>query len=366
MQPTGSTGIPYQYVFLNWSNGGAATQTITAGSTSTTITAIWKRQFLVSTNISYPDPNGSNGGTLTISPRSSDCFQPTDCYYDEGATVTIIAHPTNPYAFGGWEGDLSGTNTSGVLQVNDQIVATANFQIPDTLNAAGITNGANYVYGNLAPGEIIDIFGLQFGPGPLTAYQVIGGVMTNSLAQTRVLFDGIAAPLIYVSANLISAIVPYEVSGKKQTSIQVEYQGKRTNAVSFPVDAAFPALLTLDSSGGGQGAILNQNGTINSKTKPAARGSVVSLFGTGEGMTSPAGVDGRIATTVFPAPLLPVSVTIAGRNAQLQYFGAAPESVAGVIQINAYIPPDCPSGNVPVAFSVGPYASPENVTVAVQ
>ena len=83
-------------------------------------------------------------------------------------------------------------------------------------------------------------------------------------------------------------------------------------------------------------------------------------------MTSPPGVDGRIATTTFPVPLMPVTVTIAGRNAQLQYFGASPENVAGVIQINAYIPPDCPSGNVPVAFAVGPYASPENVTVAVQ
>jgi uncharacterized protein (TIGR03437 family) len=155
------------------------------------------------------------------------------------------------------------------------------------------------------------------------------------------------------------------VAGKKQTSIQIEYQGQRTNAVSFPVDRAFPALLTADSSGGGQGVIVNEDGSINSKANPAERGSIVSLFGTGEGMTSPPGVDGRIATTVFPVPLLPVTVTIAGRNAQLQYFGAA-ENMAGVIQINAYIPADCPSGNVPVAFAVGLYASPENVTVAVQ
>jgi uncharacterized protein (TIGR03437 family) len=365
VQPTGSIGLPYQYVFLNWSNAGAATQTITASAESTTITAMWKKQFLVSTNINYPDPNGSNGGTVTVSPPSSNCVDATDCYYDQGASVTIAAHPTSPYAFAGWSG-FNTYNGSDVLQVNDQIVVTANFQILDTLNPAGITSGANYVYGNLAPGEIIDIFGLQFGPGDLTGNQIVGGVMTNILAQTRVLFDGVAAPLIYVSADLISAIVPYEVAGKKQTVIQIEYQGKRTNSVTFPVDQAFPALLTSDSSGGGQGAILNQNGSINSKSNPATRGSIVSLFGTGEGMTTPPGVDGKIAMTTFPAPQLPVTVTIAGRNAQLQYWGAAPENVAGVIQINAYIPPDCPSGNVPVAFAVGPYASPENVTVAVQ
>jgi uncharacterized protein (TIGR03437 family) len=366
VQPTGSTGLPYEYVFLNWSNGGASTQTITAGNTSTAITAMWKRQFLVSTNINYPDPNGSNGGTLTVAPRSTSCPDATDCYYDEGATVTVTAHATSPYAFAGWEGDLSGTNTSGVLQVKDQIVVTANFQVPDTLNAAGITNGANYVYGNLAPGEIISIFGLQFGPGALTGYQVTGGVIPGMLTQTSVLFDGVPAPLIFVSASLIGAIVPYEVAGKTQTSIQVVYQGKRTNAVSMPVDLAFPALLTLDSSGGGQGAIVNQNGTINSMTHPAPRGSIVSLFATGEGITAPTGVDGRIAVSIFPKPVLPVTVTVAGRAAQVQYYGAAPQNTAGLMQINAYIPDDCPSGNVPVAFSVGAYASPENVTVAVQ
>ena len=331
VQPTGSSGLPYQYVFLNWSNGVAATQTITAGAASTTITAMWKKQFLVSTNINYPDPNGSNGGTVTVSPQSSSCFDATDCYYDQGTTVTITASPASPYAFIGYGGDLSGMftfNGSAVLQVNDQIAVTAYFQIPDTLNPAGITSGANYVYGNLAPGEIISIFGYRFGPAALTGYQIIGGVMANTLAETRVLFDGVAAPLIYVSAEVISAIVPYEVAGRSQTSIQVEYQGNRTNAVSFPVDLAFPALLTSDSSGGGQGAILNQNGSINSNTNPATRGSIVSLFGTGEGMTNPAGVDGRIAATTFPAPLLPVTVTIAGRNAQVQYFGAAPENVA--------------------------------------
>jgi uncharacterized protein (TIGR03437 family) len=250
--------------------------------------------------------------------------------------------------------------------VKDQIVVTANFQVPDTLNAAGITNGANYVYGNLAPGEIISIFGLQFGPGALTGYQVTGGVIPGMLTQTSVLFDGVPAPLIFVSASLIGAIVPYEVAGKTQTSIQVVYQGKRTNAVSMPVDLAFPALLTLDSSGGGQGAIVNQNGTINSMTHPAPRGSIVSLFATGEGITAPTGVDGRIAVSIFPKPVLPVTVTVAGRAAQVQYYGAAPQNTAGLMQINAYIPDDCPSGNVPVAFSVGAYASPENVTVAVQ
>src|SRR5262249_22236512 len=182
--------------------------------------------------------------------------------------------------------------------------------------------GANYTFGYLAPGEIITIFGQQLGPPALTTLQVSGGAVTTTLAQTRVLFDGLAAALIYVSANQISAIVPYEVAGKQQTKVQIQYQGRTTNSVTMPVDLAYPALLTLDSSGGAsvggvmdstQGAIQNQNGSINSMTNPAARGSTVSFFGTGEGSTTPAGVDGKVNATVFPTPLMPVTVTIGGR-----------------------------------------------------
>src|SRR5260370_16710129 len=107
--------------------------------------------------MNYPAPNGSSGGTLTVTPRSSSCSDATDCYYDEGATVTITAHPASPYIFGGWEGDLSGLNTSGVLQVTDQIVVTANFQIPSTLNAPAIPNRAHFFSPSLPPGEIITV-----------------------------------------------------------------------------------------------------------------------------------------------------------------------------------------------------------------
>jgi uncharacterized protein (TIGR03437 family) len=368
IQPAGTTGLPYRYVFQNWSNGGAANQTITAGAASSTITATWKRQFLVSPQVFYPDPAGSNGGTITISPRSPDCGNPgpDDCYYDEGATVQATAVPRGAYAFAGWSGDVSGTAATTQFQVNDQKVITASFQIPGRLNPAGITNGANYVVGEVAPGELITLFGLKFGPGPLTTYQVNGGVFANTLAQTRVLFDGAPAPLIYVSDNVISAIVPYAVAGKTRTTIQVEYQGRAGNAVTFPVTTAAPALLTLDSSGRGQASIINQNGSVNSMKNPAPRGSVVLLYGTGEGATSPGGVDGKIASAILPKPVLPVRVTIGGRDVDVQYAGAAPGNVAGLFQINAVIPADCPTGAVPISVTIGNVTSPEIATVAVQ
>jgi hypothetical protein len=59
------------------------------------------------------------------------------------------------------------------------------------------------------------------------------------------------------------------------------------------VAAAVPGLFSVDASGRGQGAILNQD---NSALNPAEKGSIIQRFGTGDGVTNPAGVDGRVNT----------------------------------------------------------------------
>jgi uncharacterized protein (TIGR03437 family) len=91
---------------------------------------------------------------------------------------------------------------------------------------------------------------------------------------------------------------------------------------------------------------LNEDGPVNSTSNPAAKGSIVVLYGTGEGQTSPTGVDGRLALNVFPKPVLPVSVRIGGRVAEVLYFGAAPGLVAGVSQANVRIPADVSTGKL--------------------
>lgn len=191
-----------------------------------------------------------------------------------------------------------------------------------------------------APGEIVTLFGTGIGPAVLVGVRLTpAGFFDNSLADTRVLFDGVAAPLVYVSERQTSAIVPYAVAGKASTQIQVEYQGRQSPPVTLPVAASAPALFSLNAGRGG-GAILNQDSTVNTAANPAEKGSIVVLYGTGEGQTDPAGVDGKLASGTFPKPVLPVSVTIGGQAADILYYGAAPGLVAGVMQVNARIPYD--------------------------
>lgn len=143
------------------------------------------------------------------------------------------------------------------------------------------------------------------------------------------------------------------------------------DAISMPVtltltDSA-PGIFTALGSGTGQGSILNQDGSVNSASNPAAPGSIISIFGTGEGVISPQLSTGNLVlSTPYPFPADHASVTIGGVAAQVVYAGEAPTLPAGIFQINAQIPPGTPSGNVPVSVSFGSNNSGTQVTVAVQ
>ena len=175
------------------------------------------------------------------------------------------------------------------------------------------------------------------------------------LGGARVLFDGVAAPLVYAESGRICAIVPYRVTGKTTTEVVVEYQGKRSAPVELPVVPSAPALFTLDATGVGQAAMLNETGCCNSVRNPAVRGSVASLYATGEGFPLPGAPQG-------PMPRLPVRVTVGGVPAQILWTGNV-----GVLQANFRIPANAPVGDaVPLVLTVGNARSSAPVTMAVR
>ena len=236
------------------------------------------------------------------------------------------------------------------------------------LLASGIVNGASYSGGSVAPGEVLTIFGSGLGPSALVGLQLdSAGHVTTSLAGTQVTFDGVPAPLIYVQAGQVGTIAPYAIDGKSTTVVQVSYQGYSTSTVTLPVMATAPALFTADASGKGPGAILNQDLSVNTAANPAVAGAVVILYCTGEGQTSPGGVDGLLANSAtLPAPVAKVSVTVGGQPVNVLYAGAAPGLVAGVLQVNVQLPAGLAAGNQPVVLTIGGVSSPAGVTVAVK
>ena len=231
---------------------------------------------------------------------------------------------------------------------------------------ATVSNGASFASGAVAPGEVVAVFGVSLGPQDQASLQMDNsGNVANQLANTQVLFDGTAAPMLYSSSGQLVAVVPFGVK-PPSTSVEVQYQGIKSPVMTIPVASAAPALFSSDGTGGGPGAILNQDGTVNGYYNPADRGSVISLYATGAGQTTPPGEDGKIAESLpLPTPILPLSVQIDGHDAEVLYAGQAPGMVEGVIQINVRIPDQAASGQVAVNLTVGQAASAASVTVEV-
>jgi uncharacterized protein (TIGR03437 family) len=252
--------------------------------------------------------------------------------------------------------------------VFDAFIAKFSAAATPVVAASGIVNGASYLPGAVAPGMLVSIFGTGLGPPEGASLELdISGLVKTQLRGSRVLFNGVPAPVIFSSANQVSVIAPYSIADGATVSVVVECGGLGSAPVELAVAESAPALFTYDSSGSGQGAILNEDGSLNTPQNPAERGSIVVFYGTGEGQTEPAGQDGQITGELLPHPLRPVSVLIGGREASVLYAGGAPGLVAGVVQVNARIPDDLPeSGAVPVTLQVGASASQPGVTLAVR
>jgi uncharacterized protein (TIGR03437 family) len=145
-----------------------------------------------------------------------------------------------------------------------------------------------------------------------------------------------------------------------------ERDGVQSAPLTVSVVEAAPGLFSANSSGQGQGAILNQDNSLNSPQNPIIQNGVIILYGTGEGRVTNTPADGSLAAQPLPAPVLPVRVTVAGRECNVLYAGAAPGLIAGLFQINAQLPPGVPAGNQPVTVTVGTAPSQNGLTVAVR
>ena len=232
-----------------------------------------------------------------------------------------------------------------------------------------IVNAASGLGGPIAPGEMIAIAGADLGPSAVASSSSAvakSGTLSRQLGGTQVLFNGNAAPLLNAGAGQVTAVVPDSVAGQAHVSVQVQYKGQTTGPMSVPVTSVAPGLFTANGAGNGQGAILNQDETINSAANPAQRGSIVSLFGTGQGPTDPDWPDDELARPPYPQLTSRVSVTIGGKPAEITYAGAAPD-LAAVFVINARIPASVKPGNsVPVVVTIGGVPAQSGVTVAVR
>ena len=241
-----------------------------------------------------------------------------------------------------------------------------------------VTNAATGQSRGVSPGQIVTIKGRNMAPATGALANIVNGVVQSTLSDVRVTFNGIEAPLLYVGpsgdrqGDQINAIVPYGIAGLSSANLVVEYRGVRSDATQVRVVDTDPGIFTANQSGSGQGAILNENNTVNAPTAPAALGSIIQIYATGEGAVAPAGVNGQVINTTadLRRPLSMVSVRIGGQNAEVLYAGSAPTLVSGVIQINVRVPQNLPNvtaaTSLPIEVQIGQATSLPGVTVSVR
>ena len=303
-----------------------------------------------------------NGGWLAVNPSSGTASATP-------ITLTVSANTQN-LAVGSYSGTVTISSPSSVSPVTVSVSLTVS-AVPTPVISAVLNAASNQLTG-VSPGENIVLYGTGIGPAVLTKVTQLtsAGKFPITIGNTQVLFDGVAAPIYYASSTQTSVFVPYGVGGRAATNVQVVYSGVPSLAVPYTVAQAVPGIYTLNFSGTGPGAILNQDNSVNGPNNPAAKGSVVQVYMTGEGATTPAGADGAIAgTTGFPLAkpnLQPVTATVAGLAATVNYAGSAPYAIYGFMQVNVTIPANAPSGAQPVVINIGGYPTQAGVTLAIQ
>ena len=285
--------------------------------------------------------------------------------YSEANLNAIVRQPDISASGSGW----IATFPAYSITLFELPAAEGAFAVPKPAVGA-VVNAASYL-ASAAPGEMVTIFGTNLGP-PQGEVLTLGaaGLLSTEIGGGEILFDGVPGPVVYISAGQCTAIVPYIAANVSTVHVQVQYQGRRSDPFAIAVSSTAPGIFTRNEAGTSEAAALNSDGqTTNSPQAPAARGSVVSLFLTGEGQTNPPGVDGKIAREILPAPVLPVTATVGGQTAEVVYAGAAPGGTAGFMQVNVRIPSSAllvPGPSVPVVVSVGGLRSQLTATLAIQ
>jgi uncharacterized protein (TIGR03437 family) len=263
--------------------------------------------------------------------------------------------------------EAASPSSSQSYPCGDGFVANLAFGAPSTTPPLRAVNFGSLIDQPLAPASVVTIFGDSIGPAALTPLQLgSDGKLATVLGGWQVFFDGVAAPLILAAPGQITAIAPNGVAGKAHTVLGVQQQGRLTPAIALtvPVNATAPAILTQAPSGIGQAAAVNLDGTINSITNPAIAGSIVSLYVTGAGATTDG--DGAVATSARSGTAVQVVAGNPYQNAAVLYAGPSPGTISAVTQINLQLPAGITGDQVPIYFLAGGLSSQSGVTIAVK
>jgi len=361
---------------------------------------------MAATYVIGPQSFTATSGTLSA-PQDVAADSSGDIFISDGGNNRILVYPSLVFL------PVSGGTPSGVVGQSTVSGTSANWDSPDGLATADSLNRPIGIYvdrqdtvyvgdgGNsrvlqflkpatvvnaasnaltvpVAPGSIASLYGSGLAGG--TAGATTTTWPLTLLNRQVVVNDQNAAPLDYLSATQTNFQVPSNTPlGTQRVAVRLADTGELVAGGSFLIQSAAPGIFTVNTQGSGQAAVLNQDYTPNSASNPAPVGSIVSIYGTGQGQVSPAIPDGT------PAPLGSLSQTVAVPTTSAQsclnspnsmcvaigsafgavsFTGLAPGFI-GLWQINVMIPAGAGTGSLGLRVVIDGSTS-NLVTVAVK
>jgi uncharacterized protein (TIGR03437 family) len=284
---------------------------------------------------------------------------------------------------------VSGNAANGDNTPRNDHIYAADYVLTPASNAtanvpvvSGIVNSASGTAGAEA-GSWITINGTNFGTSNTTwDNSIIGGVFPTTLGGVTVAIDGLPAPISFVSATQINALVP-ATSTLGDVSVVVSNGNGSGKATTLTLAAAAPALFTLSQNAKYPAAVVLDSGTAfeflapsgllgsSQQSRAAKAGDTILLFGTAFGRTTTPLNPELVSSVAFPlshfgsdirAPL--ATVTIGGVPATLLFCGI---TSPGLYQIDAVVPAGVPTGDQPLQISFVNGASiTQNVVIPIQ
>ena len=186
-------------------------------------------------------------------------------------------------------------------------------------------------------GNVTVVNAASLAPGPIAAGMLLlikgTGVAPEQISDTIVAFGPNPGRILSADSDGILVLTPAAIAGSGSTSVEVIYQSAVLATIPVAVTDAAPALFA-DSTG--QAEANDEDGSLNSQTNAAPRGSIVSLYGTGLGVSNQ-----------------PVSAAFNNFPAQVLYAGPA-AGLPGLFQVNVQVPSGyLPTGDLQVTVTVG-------------
>ena len=255
----------------------------------------------------------------------------------------------------------------GILFASAILAAYA--QAP-VVSSGGVSNAANGL-STVTPGSLVSIYGTNLAAGLAQADSI---PLSTSLNGVSVTFNGVQAPLLFVSTGQINAQLPWNVLSNGTAgpaSVVVTNNGTASAAQTLTVGPFSPGIFAIN----GIAVAINPDGSIAAPagaipgiaTKPAKIGDPGGLviLCTGLGAVTPAATNGAASLDALRTATTTPTVLIGGKAAQVVFAGLSPQFV-GVNQINVAVPSGTPTGDkVSLQIQLGSFTTDAGVTIAV-